>query len=172
MESIRIVIMGEGEAGKQVRVSSFQYADKRTGEMRNGIRAYTPSNITKYKNRAAAAAGEAMNGRPPLEGAVAISLYLEVPIPRSWSAKKQAAARAGLIRPTTRPDLSNLAAVLEDALNTIVYRDDSQITDHAIPYCKRYGDRPRCEITVTPVVADSHFPEVNEQPSLFKRPEL
>ena len=41
--------------------------------------------------------------------------------------KKHEAAYAGLIWPTTKPDVSNIVKGIEDALNGIWYKDDSQI---------------------------------------------
>ena len=38
-----------------------------------------------------------------------------------------AAAIAGVIQPTTKPDVSNIVKGIEDALNGIWYKDDSQI---------------------------------------------
>lgn len=48
-------------------------------------------------------------------------------IPPSWSKKKQQAALSGDLWPVSRPDLSNYLKGLEDALNGIVYPDDSAI---------------------------------------------
>lgn len=69
-----------------------------------------------------------------------------VPIPASWSQKQKAAALRGEIYPLSRPDADNYLKMVCDALNTIIYRDDSLVTDkHVI---KRYSETPRLEIEV------------------------
>lgn len=46
-----------------------------------------------------------------------------------------------------KPDLSNLIKLIEDALNKVAYRDDSQIFRYDDPG-KYYSLRPRLEIEV------------------------
>jgi Holliday junction resolvase RusA-like endonuclease len=71
------------------------------------------------------------------------------PIPTSWSKKKQADARSGELRPTSKPDLDNFMKVI-DAANLVVWVDDSQIVDATLR--KSYGDKPRLVLRVWPVV--------------------
>ena len=52
----------------------------------------------------------------------------------------------GLINPTKKPDLDNIAKAILDSLNGIAYKDDSQIVSLLIS--KKYSDRPRVEITL------------------------
>lgn len=52
------------------------------------------------------------------------------------------------LQPTKAPDVLKLARGVEDALSTIVYRDDAQIVNECLQ--KRYGDRERVEIRVRP----------------------
>jgi Holliday junction resolvase RusA-like endonuclease len=51
---------------------------------------------------------------------------------------------------TSKPDADNLIKVVKDALNSVVYGDDSQVADQRC--VKAYSDRPRVEVTVTPLV--------------------
>jgi Holliday junction resolvase RusA-like endonuclease len=67
-------------------------------------------------------AQEAMNGRNPLDTPVSIELQVEVPIPRSWSRKKQNSAAAGELLPGSRPDLSNMLKLAEDVYRRCVSR--------------------------------------------------
>lgn len=67
-------------------------------------------------------------------------------VPASWSQKKAKEALAGFIRPTGKPDLDNIAKLYCDALNGIVWKDDSQIVDMKLT--KRYGAEPKTIITV------------------------
>lgn len=59
--------------------------------------------------------------------------------PKSWSKAKQERAIARKKYPTTRPDLDNLWKGVADALNGIVYKDDSQIV--AVTCRKMYGEK-------------------------------
>ena len=58
-----------------------------------------------------------------------VDMYVEVwrlP-PESWSIKKKNMAYAREILPTPKPDASNYYKLVEDALNKVVYVDDSQV---------------------------------------------
>ena len=69
-----------------------------------------------------------------------------MPIPVSWPKKDKLAALRGEIYPTGKPDSDNIGKMAGDALNGIVYKDDSLVTDmHVI---KRYSDQPRMEIEI------------------------
>ena len=46
----------------------------------------------------------------------------------------------GKIRPTTRPDVSNVIKSVEDGLNGIAYHDDSQISELMV--FRYYGEEP------------------------------
>src|SRR6186713_3014571 len=78
--------------------------------------AFTPDRTVNFEGKLALAAQQAMNGRPPVEGAVAVTLEVLLPVAVSWPAKKREAALNGQLRPTGRPDLDNFAKML-DALN-------------------------------------------------------
>jgi Holliday junction resolvase RusA-like endonuclease len=52
----------------------------------------------------------------------------------------------GRIRPTKRPDVSNVIKIIEDALNGLAYRDDSQIV--RVVGEKYYSDSPRVEVEI------------------------
>lgn len=107
--------------------------------------AFTPDRTVAYESKVALAAQAAMTGRPPDTGPVAVMLYAYLPIAVSWPLKKQLAAELGHLRPTGRPDLDNIAKML-DALNGIVWADDSQIVEfHSF---KRYDAAPRLVVTV------------------------
>lgn len=111
---------------------------KRVGEH---VRTYTPKKTAKFETVAAEYARAAMGPLKPCASSVQLSFVAFVPIPKAWPKAKRAAALAGLIHPTSRPDLDNYEKALTDALNGIVYDDDSQICD--VVKSKRYSDRPR-----------------------------
>lgn len=87
----------------------------------------------------AAAAREAMDGRPPLEGPLELvaSFYFVKP----KSVKRD--------YPSVRPDTTKLLRGLEDALTGIVWRDDAQVVQqHAF---KSYADEAHVYVTVQQV---------------------
>ncbi len=89
-------------------------------------------------------AQQAMEGRPPLEGPIELRMTAYMPIPASWSQKKQAMALAGIILPTGRPDFDNLAKSIADGIRQIAIKDDAQVVSAHL--WKRYSDRPRAVV--------------------------
>ena len=71
---------------------------------------------------------------PILDGVVRLRVVFDMPIPKSWSKKRKNEA-AGCYH-TSKPDLDNLQKALLDAMNGIVFEDDSQVAD--IRAVKRY----------------------------------
>jgi len=99
-----------------------------------------------YKQQVAWAANIAMGSLPPSRGPVVLSIvaFRAKGLPKAKGARADAVA--GLVRPVTRPDSTNLQKNIEDALNGIVYVDDSQVCD--VRTQKFYGDPARVEVTV------------------------
>lgn len=106
--------------------------------------AFTPAKTRVFESALRYAAQEAMNGRPPIEGAISVSIIASFPIPVSWSKKKKAALLISNHH-TKRPDCDNIIKCL-DSMNEIVWRDDAQIAESSI--IKRYSNRPSLLITV------------------------
>mgnify|MGYP000105994846 CR=1 FL=1 len=108
-------------------------------------RAYTPGKTQRYEDLIRLEAGRVMSDRSLMEGSLVATIAAYVPIPTSMSKKRHAMATAGEIRATTRPDLDNYIKCI-DALNGIVFRDDSQIVE--LRATKHYSDQPRLEVTL------------------------
>jgi Holliday junction resolvase RusA-like endonuclease len=109
---------------------------------RNGIaRAYTPKKTRDFEAMAREYAKAAMGPLMPCMSSVHVTFVVFVPVPKSWSKTKRNTAIAGGIHPTVKPDLDNFAKALTDALNGVVYDDDSQICD--VVMSKRYAEEPR-----------------------------
>jgi len=64
-----------------------------------------------------------------------------IAIPPSWSRKKTVAA-------ISRPDADNYGKAALDALNEVVWGDDSQVVDLRV--IKSYAERPQLLIEVAP----------------------
>ena len=82
----------------------------------------------------------------PLTGPVSVRIIATFSIPKSWPKVKAAMVENGLVRHISKPDLDNVIKEVGDALNKIVWVDDSQINE--IVAKKQYGIRPRLEISV------------------------
>ena len=106
-------------------------------------RAYTPAKTRAWKGLVHKAALEAFieSGMfDPLHGALTMSLDFTLPIPPSWSKRKQSEASGQFIRPIGKPDVDNLAKAVMDGCNEVLYFDDAQIV--ALSVRKRYGLAP------------------------------
>lgn len=110
--------------------------------------AHKDAKTQHYEDNLAVMSTRAMAGRKPLEGPLATFILAVFPIPKSWPAKKKAAALIGQIRPTVKPDWDNIGK-MTDAMKGIVFVDDAHIVDGRVK--KVYGDRPRLVVTVAPV---------------------
>jgi Holliday junction resolvase RusA-like endonuclease len=78
-----------------------------------------------------------------------------MPIPISKPKKWKVVALSGDIKPTGKPDASNLLKNIEDIMNGIYWKDDAQITRASV--IKRYSDNPRWEIEIQ---EDIHIPMI------------
>src|SRR6266496_2795572 len=77
---------------------------------------YTPAATRNYEALLRHEASLAMAGAPPIQRPVRVNIVAYFGIPRSWSQKKRSAAQLGIIMPTVKPDIDNIAKLL-DALN-------------------------------------------------------
>lgn len=91
-------------------------------------RAFTPEKTVRFEDRLSIVAQEAMAGRAPLDGPLAVEVEIRMPVPLSKPKRWRDHALSGVIRPTKKPDADNFAKML-DACNMIVWVDDSQIVD-------------------------------------------
>lgn len=107
----------------------------------------TPSKTVNYESKVSLFAHQAMEGQPPIEGPVSLSVKAVFQAPSSWSKKRAAANRITPEFVTKRPDLDNVIKALCDGMNGVVFKDDSQVAN--LFFCvKLYGEDPRVEVTV------------------------
>ena len=128
-------------------VPGHPFGKQTSKSTKHGRRHYTPQETVRYENLVMMQAMQAMQGRPPVDIDVGLMFVAVFPVPDSWSAKKRAAALAGDIRPTKKPDLSNIQKALEDGMNAVVFKDDSQITESGGSK-KIYGETPCVKVCV------------------------
>ena len=95
----------------------------------NFVQTYTPDKTRNYESLIKEAAIEAMGSSEPLETPVTLYLYIRAPIPKSLPKKRIEACLNGSEKPIKKPDASNVLKSIEDAMNGVVYKDDSQIVN-------------------------------------------
>lgn len=113
------------------------------------VKAYDPKKSREYKTfvkmLAIQAMGEQGWGYCEKE-ALKLTVTAYMSIPKSKSGKFREAAIAKLVFPIKKPDSSNIVKGIEDAMNGVVYKDDSQIVELVVK--KYYGDVPMVEVEI------------------------
>ena len=112
----------------------------------NFIQTYTPTKTRSYEQQIKDAAKQAMGITEPLETPISLYLYIRAPIPKSTTKKALQGILDGLIKPIKKPDASNVLKSVEDAMNGVVYKDDSQIVN--IHCTKVYASVPGVNVCV------------------------
>lgn len=102
---------------------------------------FTPKKQRDFMALVKLAAAAAMDGAPPLDGPLEMTIRATYLVPASWPRKRRNAARWR----TSKPDADNLAKIVADAINEIVYVDDAQIASLSVQ--KVYG--PLAGVTVS-----------------------
>ena len=121
----------------------------RIGKVAGRAIAFTPPKTRSEEGAVRMFAAAAMADRPPMEGPLEMRLLARTMIPASWPVKKQNSALAGDIKPTGRPDLSNITKLYEDGMNGIVWKDDAQVVSLSVQ--KIYSHTPNIEIYVAKI---------------------
>lgn len=84
--------------------------------------------------------------KEPITGPVSLYLTFLLPIPKSTSKLIRRQMIEGKILPIMRPDFDNLAYLITNAMNQLIYKDDSQVVDAKI--MKRYGEEPQTIVKI------------------------
>lgn len=116
-------------------------ARARTVRTKSGIPvSYTPKKTESWEKKIYLAA---LEHRPEqlLDGPLALEATFYRVKPKSKGKKE--------LYPDTKPDLDNLAKSVTDALEGLLYTNDSRFVDKILK--KRYGDPPRVEIRIWPM---------------------
>jgi len=111
-------------------------------------RAVDPAKSREYKQIVSVMARQKMGelGLSPMEGPLKLQIHVFRIPPKSMGKKKGAEACAFSRGITTKPDLDNYIKLVSDALNGVVFVDDSQVV--AIEADKRFSATPGMVITV------------------------
>jgi Holliday junction resolvase RusA-like endonuclease len=118
----------------------------RYAKRRNFVQTYTPDKTRNYEALIKEAAIQAMGSNEILETPVNLYLYIRAPIPKSLPKKRLEACLNGLEKPIKKPDASNVLKSVEDAMNGVVYKDDSQIVN--IHVTKVYSSQSGIDVCV------------------------
>jgi Holliday junction resolvase RusA-like endonuclease len=140
---IRIVVFGKAAPAGSKR----QITNRHTGQ---SFIIDANKNAKPWKKGVADAAAAQYRG-PVLSCAVDIEMIFVMQRPKGHygtGRNAEVLKDNAPLQPTVAPDVLKLARGVEDALSTIVYRDDAQIVNESLQ--KRYGDRERVEIRVRP----------------------
>ena len=117
--------------------------------VRNGgfTRAYTPEKTVVYENLVRMEFERQCHGQF-FEAGVALKMDLTIcqQVAKSDSIRKRTEKLAGVIRPTKKPDCSNILKAIEDGLNGVAYADDAQIVEIGIH--KYYDATPRVLVEI------------------------
>ena len=112
-------------------------------------RMFTPKKTADYETLIADVAVLAMEARELIGGPVMVEMQIHVGVAASWSKKKTAAALAGELFPTKKPDIDNVLKAICDGINGIVFKDDVQVVD--VHTSKRYSATPCVNVRIVPL---------------------
>ena len=136
MESQKISFIIYGEPVPQGRARSAIVNDK--------VIVYDPAKSRDFK-RLVKYVAQPHIPESLIASAITLTVKAYVSIPKSFSKKKRELALSGELRPVTKPDLKNIIAGVEDALEKVLYENDSQVVEYGASG-KWYGDPPRVEV--------------------------
>lgn len=123
-------------AGTPVPKARPRFSRARTGR----AFAYTPKSTQEAEARIRAAWIKEY-GTQPLDGALRMTVMFSMPIPKSRRDIKPGDMH------TSRPDLDNLLKLVQDALNGIAYKDDSQLW--SVTAHKSYDKEPETWVYIS-----------------------
>ena len=92
-------------------------------------------------------AHDAMSGQNAFSVPVSMTVFAVWPWPKSWSEKKRRVQ--GAHYKTSRPDADNVAKLVADSLNGIVFNDDAQVTELRV--VKQYGINALTRVDIEPL---------------------
>ena len=125
------------------------------GHLRNYIPKDNP--VWAFKAAAQMAAADAYQGQP-LDHPLCVDLVFVMPRPKSMVWKKRPMPRAPYGK---KPDRDNLEKSLYDALNGLLWRDDSLICDGRVQKVYAAGDeQPHVEVIVSEAMQSTQPQEI------------
>lgn len=117
-----------------------------------GGRPFTPKATVEAERAVAKVAMIERRAAPLMTGTVDLTIVAVFRVPPSWKRADRVAALAGQMEYTGKPDRDNIAKLVMDALNGVLWIDDAQVNRG--PIVRRYGEPERTEITVRELIVD------------------
>ena len=95
----------------------------------NFVKTYTDAKTASYEDQIRFYALKAMGDSKVIEGAVRVFVSIRMAVPKSYSNKRREACLNGSDKPLKKPDWDNVAKSICDAMNGVIYVDDTQIVE-------------------------------------------
>ena len=101
----------------------------------------------EWKKDFASLVGTSMGESYVLNGAITATIFFYMPMPKSWSKKKQIMTNG---EPhISKPDIDNLAKAVLDGISGRYFKDDSQV--HSLHAIKYWSNNPRITVILKEV---------------------
>jgi Holliday junction resolvase RusA-like endonuclease len=107
---------------------------------------YTDKQTLTYEAMIATFAKQAIGATEPLKTPVSVFLYVRLPIPQSYPKKRKEACLNGSEMPCKKPDIDNIAKTYLDAMNGVIFVDDTQVIDLHVK--KVYAEKAGVDVMV------------------------
>ena len=107
---------------------------------------YTPKKTSSWESFAKTIASLAMRNKERFDGAVYIDMVINFPVSATWPDWKKAYALTGLIHHTRTPDADNILKAVGDAMNEVIYKDDSKAC--VVHVEKKYSYEPSVVVKI------------------------
>lgn len=143
---VHLSIPGEPQGKQRIR------ARKVGGGKLTWIQTYTPATTVNYETYIKQLFAVKYPDFEPVETALEMELTARLQIPSSTSKIKKLRMQRKELRPTKKPDVDNVLKIAMDALETLAYKNDSQIVS-AITY-KYYSYQPAMELIIWEIRPD------------------
>lgn len=150
LPGVNITVYGEPQGKGRARTATVpdgrggcRMVSGKNGKRRPMLIHHTPKKTRSYEQSLRFEAIRAMGTGKPFSGPIRLNLIMVMSIPASWPVWKKDLARSGMIFPTGKPDADNVEKAVKDALNKVVWGDDSQVVageKAQIYQCDQYPD--------------------------------
>lgn len=107
--------------------------------------AFTPAKTRNAEAHVKLLAGQAMQGRAPIDVPVHVDIAIDCIIPPSWPRKKHALAVLNVLRPG-KPDIDNTVKLILDALNGVALVDDKLVA--SVKATKQFGAVAQTKVSI------------------------
>lgn len=122
----------EFEVEGKIKGKERPRVNKNTGNV------YTPNNTKEYETLLKQYFLLKYPNHEILEGRLKIEIIAYMKIQKTANKKQKEQMLTGMISPTKKPDIDNIAKIALDAMNNFVFKDDNQVIKMSVE--KRYSE--------------------------------